>query len=94
MRSRSSDRLISAHASSRLRSPVLVARKYAVAVLLQPRAEAVLGLPVAGRDVDVVDAEAVDQLHGLVGLVLGDVADRGGAEQDAGALVAGASEAE
>src|SRR3954469_19820394 len=63
-----------------------------VAVRLHPRTQPELGLAVAGGGVEVVDAVAADQLHRLVGLVLADLAQRGGSEDDPGAVVAGPAE--
>ena len=74
------------------RSPVLVARKNCVAVLGHPRPEPQLGVAVARRGVDVVDAVAGDQLERRVGILLADRAERGGAEDDPRALVPGAAE--
>ena len=89
--SRSSERRISSRAAAYARSPVFVARKKRVAVRAQPGREPQLGVAVAGGRVDVVDAVLEQQLERAVGLVLG-TAERGGAEDDAGALVAGAPE--
>ena len=63
-----------------------------VAVLLQPRREPQLGAAVRGSGIDVVDAVLEQQLKRLVGLGLGDRAERRGAEERARAVVAGAPE--
>ncbi len=64
----------------------------AVAVPGEAGREPQLGVAVARGGVDVVDAVLEQQLDRLVGVALADVAERGRAEDDAGALVAGAAE--
>ena len=61
-------------------------------VALQPRGDAQLGVAVAGRDVDVVDAVLEQQLQRAVGILLGDAPQRRGAEDGAGRLVSGRPE--
>ena len=62
-----------------------------VAVPLHPRPEPQLRIAVAGGGVDVVDAALQNQLHGAIGIVLGDVAEGRRAEDGAGALVTGSA---
>jgi hypothetical protein len=62
-------------------------------VALQPGGDPQLGVAVAGRDVDVVDAVLNQQLQRAVGILLGDTAQRRGAEDGAGRLVSGRPEA-
>ena len=64
----------------------------AVAVARHPRADAQLGVAVRRRRVDVVDAVLEQHLEDLVGLLLPHGAERRGAEDHAGAAVAGAPE--
>ena len=63
-----------------------------VAVPVEERAQPHLGLAVAAGDVDVVDPAVEQQREGAVGLVLRHLRQRGGAEEDAAAVVAGAPE--
>lgn len=63
-----------------------------LAVVGHPGGEAEFGLAVAGGGVDVVDAVLEEEVEGLVGFFLGDAAEGGCAEDDAGAVVAGAAE--
>ena len=69
-----------------------MARKNVVAVLAQPGREPQLGVAVAGRRVDVVDAVLEQQRQRLVGLALRDLAERRRAEDDAAAVMPGRSE--
>jgi hypothetical protein len=65
----------------------------AVAVLCEPRLQAILRLAVRGGNVDVVDAVLEQELEHAVGLGLRHApADRGGAEDRPRALVSGAAE--
>ena len=63
-----------------------------VAVVGQPRLQAVLRRAVGRRGVDVVDAPRVDRGERGVGAVLAHPAERGGAEDQPGRLVAGPAE--
>ena len=65
-------------------------------VRAQPRGHAPLRLAVAvaGGDVDVVDVVLEQRLEGAVGGVLRDAGERGRAEDQSGAAVAGAPERE
>ena len=63
-----------------------------VAMLREPRREPQLRVAVRRGDVDVVDAVLEQQLEHRIGLGLRQRAERRGAEERAGALVAGASE--
>ena len=63
-----------------------------VAVVGEPRLEAVLGLAVRRRGVDVVDARRLDLGEDAVGRVLTGPAEPGGAEDDPGRVVPGPPE--
>ena len=58
----------------------------------QPRLEPILGLPVGGGGVDVVDAPAVNDVECGVGSFLAHRSESGGAEEEPGRLVAGGTE--
>ena len=92
------------HAEAVERALELVARAFLVSpaclggqeepsgLVLEPRRDAELGVSIRGGDVDVVDSVLEERLEGLVGDALGDAAEGGRAEDDPGALVAGAAE--
>jgi len=65
-----------------------------VGIALEPRSDAGLGIAIAGRDVDMVDAVLEQGLERSVRVVLGHSRQRGGAEDDAGAGVAGPAKGE
>src|SRR4029077_5418784 len=62
------------------------------AFTLEPRRDVQLRIAVAGGRVEVVQVVAEHELEGSVGLSLGDLAERGGAEDGSPALVTGAAE--
>src|SRR4030095_10001265 len=62
----------------RLRASALASlggQKELVAVSIHPRSEAKLRIAIAGGSVDVVDPVRTDQLHGLIRIVLADIAN-------------------
>ena len=63
-----------------------------VRVPLQPRRDPQLGVAVRGGGIDVVEAVLEQHLERGVRLALRDGSERGGTEEQAGALVAGAPE--
>ena len=75
-----------------VRSPVFVARKNASRCCSSHGASRSSESPYDGRRVDVVDAVREQQLERRVRFRLRDVAERRGAEDRAGALVAGPAE--
>src|SRR5829696_2840510 len=72
--------------------PCLGGQEELVTMGLHPGPEPELGVTITGRGVDVVDPVRADQLHGLIRLLLADVADGGGAEDDSRAVVTGWTE--
>ena len=70
----------------------LCGQEEAIAVFLETWPEQELGVAVAGGGIDVVDAVIQQQVDGAVGIGLADAAQRGGAEERDGAVVAGAAE--
>jgi hypothetical protein len=72
--------------------PRLGGEEEAAAVSLHPRADAELGVTVAGGGVYVVDAVPQQELEDLVGLRLGGSAEGGSSEDSGRALMPGAAE--
>src|SRR5487761_718381 len=64
----------------------------AARLALEPRADAKLGVSIARRGIDVVDAMAEEDLEGTIGDLLGHARQRRRAENGAGAPVPGAPE--
>src|SRR5262249_5884490 len=72
--------------------PRLGGEKKAPAVLAHPRADPQLGGPVRGRRVDGVHTGFEQDREALVGLLVGGACQRGSAEEDTCAVMAGSSE--
>ena len=72
--------------------PCLGREEERLAVARHPRADAELGIAVGGRCIDVVDAGLEQHVEDPVGAILPHRTERGGAEDDTRAVVAGAAE--